>query len=268
MTNIYVDEACKLNIRSLVSAALKADGEEGELFTRTTPLWVERDRSWAERPDNHLTAKVTLKPPTDSAPTEPISGEALLTFVQADGRKCEQMLSLTGVPIGRRQRRWRARCPLTGKLVQTLYLSPVGQQFMSREAAELTYRPYSRAKVGRHIDRIEAIKRELCTDLVPGVGIFKPPWMTDARYNELTQELVREDVRRMCAMTGRGEPDFGDMDVSAEVMDPAGEWNASSNPEPMQVNDPQSMSMYYRDKAGTLQMRANYKKKYGLPDGA
>jgi hypothetical protein len=148
---------------------------------------------------------------------------------------------------------------LTGKLVQTLYLSPVAQQFMSREAAQLTYRPYSRAKVGRHIDRIEAIKRELCTDLVPGVGIFKPPWMTDARYNELTQEMVREDVRRLCATTGRREPDFGDMDVPAEVMDAPGESNASPDPEPMQVNDPQSMSMYYRDKAGTLQMRAKYK---------
>jgi len=268
MTKIYVDEACRLNIRSLVSAALKADCRDGQLLTRKVPLWVERDRSWAERPDNHLTARVTLNQSIDCTPTEPISGQVLLGFVQADGRKSEQMLSLTGVPIGKRQRRWLAECPLTGKLVQTLYLTPVAQQFMSREAAGLTYRPYSRAKVGRHIDRIEAIKRKLCTDLVPGVGIFKPPWMTDARYNELTQEMVREDVRRMCAMTGRGEPDFGDMDASAEVMDAPGESNESPDSEPMQVNDPQSMSMYYRDKAGTLQMRAKYKKKYGLPGGA
>jgi hypothetical protein len=264
---LFLDQAYKLDVRSLVSAAGKLG--YGHVLRKNTPLWVVPGEPWQERPDNHLSAQVTLA--AEGAADQSRVGHALLNFVQADGRKGEQMLSLVGMRTANRQWRWRAVCPLTGKLVQTLYLSPREQQFMSCDAAGLSYRRCRRSKIGRCIDRIEAIKRELCATH-SGPGIFKPPWMTDARYDELMQRLLRLDVARLHAMLGLGEPDFGDIDVAPEVMyapplDPFAPDVFTPEFEPMQVNNRASTSMYYRDKSGTLQMKARYKKKYGLPDG-
>jgi hypothetical protein len=59
---------------------------------------------------------------------------------------------------------------------------------------------------------------------------------------------------------GLAAPDFGDADEAFA-------WG-EADPQPLPVNDPTSMSMYFRDKEGTLQMKAKYKQKYGLPEGA
>ena len=53
-----------------------------------------------------------------------------------------------------------------------------------------------------------------------------------------------EDIRRMNAGLGLEAPDFGDPDEGGI---------------PLPVNDPTSMSMYFRDKEGVLQMNAKFK---------
>ena len=266
MANLFVDQAYKLDIRSLVAAALKRGANP--VLRKQTPLWLEPGRPWEERPDNHLIARVEIAQ-VDQA--DQARGQATLNFVQADGRKSEQMLLLRGVRSKNGRVGWRAVCPLTKQLVQTLYLSPIEQQFMSRDGAQLTYRRLSRSKLGRHIDRSEAILRELCaTHNAP--GIYKPPWMTEARYDKLMQKLVRLDLARLHAIAGLGQPDFGDMDVAPEILDapPQEVLEPDEVPfeEPLRVNNPESASMYYRDKHGTLQMKAECKRKYGLPEGA
>jgi hypothetical protein len=52
-------------------------------------------------------------------------------------------------------------------------------------------------------------------------------------------------------------PDFGDPEEDFE-------WG-EADPEPLLVNDPASSSIYFRDKDGTLQMKAKFKNRYGLP---
>jgi hypothetical protein len=266
MASLFVDQAYKLDIRSLVADAGKRGANQ--VLRHPIPLWLESGRPWEERPDNHLTARVVL---AQDDQADPARGQGTLNFVQADGRKSEQMLLLRGVRSKNGRLGWRAVCPLTKQLVQTLYLSPNEQQFMSRDAAQLTNRRFSRSKLGRHIDRSEAILRELCaTHNAP--GIYKPSWMTEARYDELMQKLGRLDVARRHAIAGLGEPDFGDMDVAPEILDapPQEVLEPDEVPfaEPLRVNNPESASMYYRDKHGTLQMKAECKRKYGLPEGA
>ena len=238
MASLFVDQAYKLDIRSLVAAARKRGA--GPVLAPKTPLWLELGRPWEERPDNRLIARVEF---AQDDPADQARGHATLNFVQADGRKSEQMLMLRGVRSKNGRVVWRAVCPLTKELTQTLYLSPIEQQFMSRDAAQLTYRRLSRSKLGRHIDRAEAILRELCaTHNAP--GIYKPSWMTEARYDKLMQKLVRLDLARLHAIAGLGQPDFGDMDVAPEILDapPQEVLEPDEVPfaEPMRVNNPKS----------------------------
>jgi hypothetical protein len=128
----------------------------------------------------------------------------------------------------------------------------------SRKASGLKYRP-KLSRVGyRHLDRMLLHMKELGINH-RGSWISKPEWMTQARFEFLTRELVKEDIRCMSAMLGVEVLDFVDEDEEIDL---------EAELKPLPVNDPQSLSMYYRDKHGTMQMKAKYKRKYGLPEGA
>jgi hypothetical protein len=184
----------------------------------------------------------------------------LMRFFLADGRQTEQMLLLTGLPATARSWRWRTTCPYSRKLVQVVYFSPRAEQFVSRKVAGVKARPAQGSKVARrHLDRMWTIMRELEVEDMPP-GILKPLWMTEARFEELRRELVREYVRYVSPTFGLEVPDFGDPEEDVD-------WG-EADPEPLPVNDPTSTSMYFRDKDGTLQMKAKFKNRYGLPSNS
>jgi hypothetical protein len=180
-----------------------------------------------------------------------------MRFFLADGRQVEQMLLLTGLPATARSWRWRTSCPYSRELVQVVYFSPSAEQFVSRKVAGVKSRPAQWLKVQRrHLDRMQAISKELEVGDMPP-GILKPLWMTEVRFDQLTQELDREYIRCASRLLGLEAPDFGDADESFE-------WG-EAEPESLPVNDPTSVSIYFRDKEGTLQIKAKFKTRYGLP---
>ena len=124
------------------------------------------------------------------------------------------------------------------------------QQFVSRQSAGLKYRRRLR-KVRNYRARMFAIMRELeAPD--SGPAIPKPSWMAEARYQDLMQELVEMDIRWRCAALKRPQPRFGD-----EPFD-----YANAKPEP--ANYPASTVLFCA-KNGVRQLKANYRKRYGLP---
>ena len=58
MANLFVDQAYKLDIRSMVAAARKRGANP--VLRHPIPLWLEPGRPWEERPDNHLIARVEI----------------------------------------------------------------------------------------------------------------------------------------------------------------------------------------------------------------
>lgn len=254
MAQIYADQAQKIDIHLLMAKVLKAGRSKDYSVVYDLKMWPPiRGLKNGERGDQ-LVATITLDRPADGPATELRSGEILMRFFLADGRKVEQMLLLTGLPATARSWRWRTTCPYSRELVQVVYFSPSAEQFVSCKVAGVKSRPAKWSKVHRrHLDRMRAIMEELEVDhLAPGIP--KPLWMTEARFEKLSRELVREDIRRMSAMLGVDALDFGDPDEDFE-------WG-EADPEPLPVNDPNSVSMYFRDKEGTLQMKAKFKNRY------
>jgi hypothetical protein len=259
----YVDQAFKVAIQPIVAKALKTGRTQGELISYKGPMWVEVNRPALEEPTNILSARVYL---AGDCPVDQVqAGRVLLGFFQADGRQSEQMLLLDGSPTFNGRRRWQAKCPCRHELASTFYLAPNAQQFMSRQAAGLKYRPYRRSNAGHNTDRMRAIMRKLGVDYY-GAGMFKPWGMSEAQFEQLTKELDRANGRRLHMIMGFEEPDVGDVDVLDR-----GDKTPKSRATPFRtvaLNDPKSGQMYFRDKAGTLQIKKSYTKKYGLPDGS
>lgn len=255
MEAVYVDQVEKLDIRALMARVLKAGRSDNYCLTITMNNWPQIE---GQQRSNQLTIDIVLERSADCLANAPLSGEMLLKYILPDGGKREQILLLRGEPATKRSWRWQTTCPYNGDLVQTLYFHPAAQQFVSRKVAGLKYRPKLSKLCSRHLNRMLLIMKELGTDH-PGPWIPKPLWMTQARFDFLTGELVKADIRRMSAMLGIEAPDFPDEDEEVEL---------EAELEPLPVNDPQSLSMYYRDKDGTMQIKARYKQKYGLPEGA
>jgi hypothetical protein len=259
----YVDQAFKVAIQPIVAKALRSGRTQGELISYRGPMWIEVNRPALQEPTNILSARVYI---AGDCPVDQVqSGRMLLGFFQADGRQGEQMLLLNGAPAGNGRRRWQAKCPCSHAIVSTFYLAPHAQQFMSRQAADLKYRPYRRSKAGHNIDRMRAIMRKLGVDYY-GAGIFKPWGMSEAQFEQLTKELDRANGRRLHMIMGLEEPDVGDLDA-VDGGDQMPKWRATPF-RTVALNDPESASMYFRDKAGTLRIKKSYTKKYGLPDGS
>ena len=148
---------------------------------------------------------------------------------------------------------WRVSCPETRQQVPALFLAPDGDRFLSREAIGLKYRRVH-TKAGRALRRCLKLMQKLQTDHF-GPGIGKPPGMSERTFNKLEGRLIKEDMRRLCALLGKDDPEFPDEDPPPPKPPPQPRRLRSM------VRDP---SVYFRDKSGTLKMRPKFEKKLGL----
>ena len=245
----YVDQVQKLDVRSMMAAAFKASPSDHYTVYRNGSAWHAAAESELGQPAHQLVARIKLdRAPANGAP-RPSRGQVLLTVVQPDGRSCAQALWLVAVPTKTGCARWTTRCPYSRQPAQTLYFDMGKQQFVSRQSAGLKYRRRLR-KVRNYRARMLAIMREL-EATHSGPAIPKPSWMAEARYQDLMQELVEMDIRRMSAALKRPQPRFGD-----EPFD-----YANAKPEP--VKYPAS-TVLFCTKNGVRQLKAKYRKRYGL----
>jgi len=197
------------------------------------------------------TASITVNWPTKAG--DPVSGGILLTYRGWDDRAAEQTVYLTGTPAKVGGWLWRVSCPETRQQVPALYLAPDGDRFLSREATGLKYRR-ANSKADRALRRCFKLMQKLQTDHC-GPGIGKPPGMSDRVFDKLEWQLKKEDIRYMCAVLGKADPEFHDEEPAPPPQ------HAARQPQRSMVRDP---SVYYRDKSGTLKMRAKFEKKFGL----
>jgi len=253
MPATYVDQVQKLDIRSLMAAALKASPSDSYAVYRDEGGWHP-----AAGPDllpsaHQLVARLVL----DRAPTKggarPSGGQVLLSMVLPDGITCEQTLWLVAVPTRNGRSRWTTFCPYSHHRAQTLYLSLEAQQFVSREVAGLKYRRTVR-KVRNFRARMFAIMRELET-VHRGPHIPKPVWMVESLYQQLMEELVEMDCRVMCRALKRPPPDFWEQPFDY----------ASATPD--RANYPRSKVLFYV-RNGVPRLKAKHRKRYGLPGTA
>jgi hypothetical protein len=210
MAQLYSDQTQKIDIHRLMAQVLKAGRTRDYSVTYDLKIWPQIPGLKPGQRGDQLSALITLERPAEGPATEPVCGEMLMRFFLADGRQVEQMLLLTGLPATARGWRWRTTCPYNRELVQVVYFSPSAEQFVSRKVAGVKSRPAQWSKVQRrHLDRMRAIMEELEVDhLAPGIP--KPLWMTEVRFEQLTQELDREYVRCTSRLMGLEVPDFGD----------------------------------------------------------
>ena len=243
----YVDQVQKLNMRSMMAAALKSGPRDQYTVCRDASGW----RSVATpRPGDEIIAQITLNRPPAKGASPPWGALVTLRVVGPDGRWREQALWLVATPTRLGRWRWAARCPYSHEPAQTLYFAMEAEQFVSRQSAGLKYRRKLR-KVRNCRARVFAIMRELeATHL--GVWIPKPVWMAEALYQDLMKELREMHLRWMCAALKWPQPRFWD-----EPFDYA-------NAKPERANYPSSMVLFYTRK-GVRQLKARYRKRYGLP---
>jgi hypothetical protein len=253
MPATYVDQVQKLDIRSMMAAAFKARPSDHYIVYWVGSGWHPAADDRAVPSGSGLVAYIDLdRPPAKGGPP-PSCGQVFLRFLQPDGVKCEQTLWLTAVPTRNHRSRWKTFCPYSREPAQILYLSLSAQQFVSRQVAGLKYRRKLR-KVRNCRARMFAIMREL-EALHRGPAIPKPIRMAEALYQDLMQELVEMDIRWMCAALKRPQPRFW------------GEPFDYANATPERVNYPPSTVLFYAKK-GVRQLKAKYRKRYGLPAAA
>jgi hypothetical protein len=254
MPATYVDQVQKLDIRSMMRAALKADPSDHYTVCWDVSGWCAPARSQAAPPSDKMVACIQLNRTPDKGATLPWCGQVTVRVVQPDGRNCEQTLWLSAARTRARRWQWITVCPFSGRSVATLYFDITAQQFVSRQTAGLKYRR-KRGKVRNYRARMLAIMREL-EATQSGPWIPKPFWMAEALYNELMQELVEVDLRCLCAALKFPRPDF---------FEPPFDY---TNPKPERINHRPAMVLFYRNQRGVLQIKAKYMKRYGLPAGA
>lgn len=254
MEPTYVDQVQKLDIRKLMARLFKSARTNHYVFTMAMENWPPVEG----KPDgNLLGVEIVLERAAIAPAAEPLAGNMLLKFTLPHGLEREQMLLLEGMPATKASWRWKTRCPFNGKQVQALYFMHSLQQFVSLKATGLKYRPQLSRESRRHLDRMWRILQELEAKN-PEPFIPKPPWMTQARYDELILELDKANTRATSTL----------LDVRVEFPDEYEEPDPNAKLERLPPKDPQSLAMCYRDRDGKLQIKAKYQRKYGLPEGA
>src|SRR6185437_2961060 len=109
----------------------------------------------------------------------------------------------------------------------------------------------------RPLDRMRLYLTELeASNFDPYIP--KPFWMTEHRYQFLLQELNKAYIRAASALLETPVMEFYDEYVEPDV---------NAMPERLPCRDPQSLAMFYFDRAGKLQIKAKYERKYGLSEG-
>lgn len=245
----YVDQVQKLNIRSMMAAALKAGPCEQYMVCQDASGWHSVPTA---RPGDEIIAQITLNRPPAKGASPPWGALVTLRVVGPDGRRREQALWLVATPTRLGRWRWAARCPYSHEPAQTLYFAMELVQFVSRQSAGLKYRRKLR-KVRNYRARMFAIMRELEAehrDWIP-----KPVWMAEALYQDLMKELREMDIRQMYAALKWPRPRFWDEPVDY------------ANAKPERANYPPSTVLFYTRK-GVRRLKAKYRKRYGLPAAA
>jgi hypothetical protein len=264
----YLDEARSIDARSVMSAALKGGRRNGYDRTLDWPDPVCRDQGAFLHP----TLTIDLQWP--AAATEPVHGTVRIRYPGTTGQVIEQRVQLQGTPAGVGGWKWQFTCPDTGHQVRTLYLAPDGDNFQSREAADLKSRPLS--KIERHERSYFELMRQLQAPHWSPV-IAKPAGMAVETYDRLCDQLDRARARVLCAALGRPEPEFWDS-VPTKRKSSAGTFRPGPDrrflPEPRLMAPSSSLakspsrspvrnlgpSRYFRDQEGVLRMRPNPKK--------
>jgi hypothetical protein len=246
----YVDQVQKLDIQSLMTKALKDAGATRYSLTVRMDDWPQIEG----QPDsNLLIIEVQLDGSTNVPATVSVSGQMLLKFTTPDGQDLGQWLRIVGEPATKASRRWRVVWP-DGERVGTLYFKRSAHQFDSRKGAGLKYR---RKLSNRPRNRLQHHLRELGA-AGPNGFIPKPLWMTEAKYEYHLYGVNKARIRLLSKALNVLPPDFYDeyeeVDLKTKI-------------ERLPVKDPQHLSMYCRDKGGTIQIKAKYIRKYGLPKG-
>ena len=121
-----------------------------------------------------------------------IENPSLILFfhaVQPDGerRASKQTIALTATQQRLGGWRWWRRCPVTGKRVRTLHLTPNGRRFASREALGLAYRVERLGHFDRPFEKLFRVQRRLGQPQALGAGLDRPKGMwrrTFARHAE------------------------------------------------------------------------------------
>lgn len=100
-----------------------------------------------------------------------------------------------------------------------------------------------------------AIMRELEAEH-RGPFIPKPVWMEETSYDALMEELTEMDIRSLCLQLKLPRPDIYEPPVDY------------ANCKPERINYPPALAFFFRNKDGVRQMKAKYKRRFGLPAGA
>ena len=244
----YTDEAIKLDIRLLLARALRSGKQDKYCLGIGRQTGHEISPGVRDSPDRVATVSITVHWPANAA--EVVSGSLFVAFIGSDNRPASQVLFFSGTPAKVGGWLWRVGCPDTRQKRQSLYLAPDGERFVSHQVAGLKYRRANTA-AARALRRGQKLMLKLKT-FHWGPGIGKPEGMSDRKFCQLEYKLTKEHIKYMCALHGTVAPDFYD--------------DEPAKPRPDKAI--QSQSILYRDKSGTLKMRSQFKKKYGLPKGA
>jgi hypothetical protein len=249
----YLDEALKLDVRSLMALAMKGGKKRAYSITIRCQTGQVICRELRDSPDRVATASITVNWPTKAG--EAVSGGIFLTYLGWDDRAAEQTVYLTGMPAKVGGWLWRVSCPETRQQVGALYLAPDGDRFLSSEATGLKYRR-ANSKADRGLRRGFKLMQKLQTDHW-GPGIGQPPGMSDRMFDKLEWQLTKEHIRYLCALLRRADPEFYDEE-------PPPPKHAAQQPRQLDRSMVRDPSVYFRDKSGTLKMRAKFEKKFGL----
>src|SRR6266478_5873449 len=117
MPATYVDQVQKLDIRSMMSAALKAYPSDHYTVCWDVSGWCALGRSQVAQPSDKMVACIQLNRTPDKGATLPWCGQVTVSVVQPDGRSCEQTLWLSAARSRARRWRWRTVCPYSGQSV-------------------------------------------------------------------------------------------------------------------------------------------------------
>jgi hypothetical protein len=249
----YVDQVQKLEIRGMMAAALKATPSEHYTVCKDGSGWHSVPDHQATAPGHEIIARIILNRAPAKGAGPPWGALVKFSVVGPDGRCREQALWLVATPTRLGRWRWSATCPYRHQSASTLYFAMDLGQFVSRQVAGLKYRR-TLHKLRNHRARAFAIRRELETTH-SGPWIPKPCWMAEPHYQKLMEELVETDIRWMCKALKRPQPRFFHEPLDCETA------------RPEQVNYPRATAIFYY-KNGVRQMKANFRKRYGLPRAA
>jgi hypothetical protein len=246
----YLDEALKLDVRTLMALAMKSGKKTAYSIEISCPTGQVICGDLRDSPDRVAKASITVNWPMQTG--DSVTGGILLTYRGWDDRAAEQTIYLVGTPAKVGGWLWRVTCPDTGQQVQALYLAPDGDRFVSREATGLKYRR-ANTKADRALRRCFKLAHKLETDHF-GPGIGKPPGMSHRTFDKLEWQLTKEHIRYLCALLGKPDPEFPDEEPTT----------LKRRPLPALLPGFAHQSNYYRDKSGAIKLRANLEKQTGI----